>query len=312
MQRLYVAYGSNLNLSGMQSRCPTADVVGTATLKDYQLLFRDGLATIEPKPGAEVPMLVWDIQPGDEKRLDSYEGWPHLYRKEDVTVEMDGEPAEAMVYIMNGGHRLSPPNDYYYKTILAGYRSAGFDAQILEDAVDESLLHERPHHHSHGTTLYIAYGSNINKEQMRFRCPAATMAGKTILKDYELLFREGVACVEPKPGGRVPVLLWKLTPRDERTLDLYERRYHQEEMTVQLNGKPAAAMIYMMDEGYPLSPPHSQYYNTILRGYQAVGFDRQILDAAVNESAVRFEELPEQAPDQQQLRFDGLDGMKWW
>ena len=47
---------------GMQSRCPTADVVGTATLKDYQLLFRDGLATVEPKPGAEVPVLVWDIQ----------------------------------------------------------------------------------------------------------------------------------------------------------------------------------------------------------------------------------------------------------
>ena len=311
--RLYIAYGSNLNLSGMQSRCPTAEIVGTAVLKDYQLLFRDGLATVEPRPGAEVPVLVWDIQPGDEKRLDAYEGWPSLYRKENLTVEMDGSPTEAMVYIMNGGHRLSPPSKYYYNTLLEGYQTAGFDTQILEDAVDESLLYEKPNQqHSPGTTLYIAYGSNINKEQMRFRCPTATMAGKSVLQDYELLFREGVACVEPKPGGQVPVLLWKLKPRDEYILDQYERRYHQEEMTVSLNGKPTTAMLYMMDEGYMLSSPNSHYFNTILQGYKAAGFDRQILDDAAHESAVRFEETPEQAPDQQQMRFDGLDGMKWW
>ena len=108
------------------------------------------------------------------------------------------------------------------------------------------------------------------------------------------------------------MLIWKLKPRDEHTLDQYERRYHQEEMTVQLNGKPTPAMIYMMDEGYPLSPPHSQYFNTILQGYRAAGFDRKILDNAVQESAVRFEEAPAPEYDQQQLRFDGLDGMKWW
>jgi gamma-glutamylcyclotransferase (GGCT)/AIG2-like uncharacterized protein YtfP len=312
MPRLYIAYGSNLNLQGMQSRCPTAEVAGTAVLKDYQLRFRDGLATVEPKPGAEVPVLVWDIQPGDEKRLDNYEGWPSLYRKENVTVEMSGKPVSAMVYIMNGGHRLSPPGKYYYDILLEGYRTAGFDARILENAIDESLQYERPYRRSQGTTLYIAYGSNINKEQMRFRCPTATLAGKSALKDYELLFREGVACVEPKPGGRVPVLLWKLKPRDEYILDQYERRYHQEEMTVPLNGKPTAAMIYMMDEGYMLSPPNAQYYNTILRGYRAAGFDRRILDAAVHESAVRFEEMPEPELDRQQMRFDGMDGMKWW
>lgn len=255
-------------------------------------------------------MLVWDIQPGDEKRLDAYEGWPSLYRKEDVTVEMDGEPTEAMVYIMNGGHRISPPSKYYYDTLLEGYQTAGFDTQILEDAVGESIGHNQMRNISK-YTLYIAYGSNINKQQMRHRCPTATVAGKSVLKDYELLFREGVACVEPKPGSRVPVLLWKLKPKDEYILDQYERRYHQEEMTVPLKGKPTAAMIYMMDEGYPLCPPSARYLETILQGYKAAGFDRQILDAAVHESANRFEELPEQAPGQHQMRFDGMGWMKW-
>ena len=38
--KLYVAYGSNLNLEQMARRCPTAKVVGIGVLKDYQLTFR--------------------------------------------------------------------------------------------------------------------------------------------------------------------------------------------------------------------------------------------------------------------------------
>ena len=54
--KLYVAYGSNLNLPQMLVRCPTAKVVGASEIKDYALVFRGGrygaVATIEPKEGA--------------------------------------------------------------------------------------------------------------------------------------------------------------------------------------------------------------------------------------------------------------------
>ena len=69
-QRLYIAYGSNLNLEQMAFRCPTAKVVGKSELKDYELLFRGGrrgaVATVEPKAGSTVPILVWEIQKKDE------------------------------------------------------------------------------------------------------------------------------------------------------------------------------------------------------------------------------------------------------
>ena len=39
--RLYIAYGSNLNLEQMKRRCPTAEVVGTAELRNWRLWFRD-------------------------------------------------------------------------------------------------------------------------------------------------------------------------------------------------------------------------------------------------------------------------------
>ncbi len=54
---------------------------------------------------------------------------------------------------------------------------------------------------------YIAYGSNLNREQMAQRCPDAKVIGSGMLKDYELLFRgytdAAVATVEPKEGENV-------------------------------------------------------------------------------------------------------------
>ena len=58
-KRYYIAYGSNLNLRQMKMRCPTAKVMGTSVIKDYELLFKGSLTgaylTIEPKKGSEVP-----------------------------------------------------------------------------------------------------------------------------------------------------------------------------------------------------------------------------------------------------------------
>ena len=92
-QRLYIAYGSNLNLEQMAFRCPTAKVVGKSELKDYELLFRGGrrgaVATVEPKAGSTVPILVWEIQKKDEASLDLYEGYPNFYDKQMLEIELD-------------------------------------------------------------------------------------------------------------------------------------------------------------------------------------------------------------------------------
>ena len=72
-KRLYLAYGSNINLEQMAYRCPTAKVIGAAMLPNQELNFRR-VATIDPKEGAEVPVLVWEIGQQDEINLDYYEG----------------------------------------------------------------------------------------------------------------------------------------------------------------------------------------------------------------------------------------------
>ena len=139
---IYLAYGSNLNLRQMAHRCPTAEVLGTTELRGYNLKFRghrgNGVATVEPGNGA-VPALIWAIKPKDEAALDIYEGWPHFYRKETVTVEIGGKAADAMVYIMNDGYDLCSPSNHYFNAILQGYAVFGFDPEILNNAREMSM-----------------------------------------------------------------------------------------------------------------------------------------------------------------------------
>lgn len=49
---------------------------------------------------------------------------------------------------------------------------------------------------------YVAYGSNLNREQMAHRCPEAKLVGTGMLSNYEMVFRgnksNAVATVEPK------------------------------------------------------------------------------------------------------------------
>ena len=148
--KLYIAYGSNLNLPQMEKRCPAAKVLGASDIKDYALVFRGGrygaVATIEPCEGSSVPVLLWEITPEDEKALDVYEGYPSFYGKETMDLLLDGRTVPAMVYVMTPGHRPGYPSDIYYNTIHDGYKTAGFDTDILEQALDytEQLMENEP------------------------------------------------------------------------------------------------------------------------------------------------------------------------
>jgi hypothetical protein len=137
--RLYIAYGSNLNLEQMARRCPTAKVVGKTELRNWQLLFRgchgSAVATVERRRSSNVPVLVWGIQPDDERALDIYEGWPRLYRKATVRIRLEGKWVSAMIYLMNDGYPLNRPGECYYNVIRAGYQSTGFDTAVLQAAV---------------------------------------------------------------------------------------------------------------------------------------------------------------------------------
>lgn len=146
MKKYYIAYGSNMSVSQMKERCPDAVPVGTAILKDWELVFRYH-ATIEPKQGASVPVVVWEITDSDERNLDHYEGYPHYYEKQYVSVDMREfktpyrHNVRAMVYIMiKERQQISPPSGVYLNVIADAYDKFKFNEAILRKAVDESIF----------------------------------------------------------------------------------------------------------------------------------------------------------------------------
>ena len=150
MNKYYLAYGSNLSMAQMAQRCPDAVYVGTAELKDYQLLFKGSQSgsylTVEPKKGSMVPVLVWRISERDEHYLDRYEGYPSFYYKKTMEVEVQSfigektdDVTEAIIYIMHEDHKLGTPSRSYMKTCAFGYRDFGFDPKALKIAYDYSV-----------------------------------------------------------------------------------------------------------------------------------------------------------------------------
>src|SRR4051794_30063719 len=121
--RLYFAYGSNLNLDGMASRCPDSESVGVATLGRWALTFR-GVADIESRKGARTHGALWRISARDLERLDAYEGYPGLYRRELLPVQAADGRVQAITYVMNDDY-LGLPSSAYYRAIKRGYEQWG-------------------------------------------------------------------------------------------------------------------------------------------------------------------------------------------
>ncbi len=148
MKRLYLAYGSNLNLRQMRFRCPGAKVIGTAEIRNYELLFKGSKTgaylTIEAKRGGKVPVAVWEVSADNEKALDRYEGFPTFYYKKDMNVNIrrtDGavERLAAFVYVMHEERPLGIPTKAYVDCCREGYEAFGFSVKFLDAAMARSV-----------------------------------------------------------------------------------------------------------------------------------------------------------------------------
>ena len=156
------------------------------------------------------------------------------------------------------------------------------------------------------TKLYLAYGSNLKLGQMAHRCPDSKVAGKAELPGYRLLFRGGQhnahATIEKSEGRTVPVLLWKVSVRDEALLDRYEGYpyyYGKVQIPVELDCKTVSAMAYAALPGVDLNTPSLASLHSIREGYQAASFDQAVLDQALEDTR---QEMAEGQQWGQQLR----------
>ena len=141
---------------------------------------------------------------------------------------------------------------------------------------------------------YMAYGSNLNVQQMQWRCPDAKVVGKGELKGWRLLFKGSKTgsylTIERCEGYSVPVAVWEVTEQDEIALDRYEgfpTFYYKEELPFEYRGimtgrkHKKAVFVYIMHEDRPIGIPSRHYLETCAIGYKLFKFDIKPLKEAL-------------------------------
>ncbi len=138
---LYFAYGSNLDCGQMRARCPSAQFVCCAVLKDHVLAFtRDslkrgcGVADVIPQMGHDVWGVIYQIEDQDLAALDKSEGYRpgrdperNSYNRDDnvrvVAEDEERQPMRVSTYFavkQPGPHR---PSRAYMRQIIDGAES---------------------------------------------------------------------------------------------------------------------------------------------------------------------------------------------
>lgn len=140
---------------------------------------------------------------------------------------------------------------------------------------------------------YIAYGSNMDLNQMIYRVKDSVFIGTGYLENYRLEFKSRYATIRKennsKVPSKVPVIIFGISKEDEIRLDRYEgypELYYKEEVKIKLNeSEEKECMVYIMEEKYnKYQLPEVDYYLNMETSYKTFKFNINILEKALIES----------------------------
>jgi gamma-glutamylcyclotransferase (GGCT)/AIG2-like uncharacterized protein YtfP len=162
--------------------------------------------------------------------------------------------------------------------------------------------------------LYFAYGSNLDPERMKERCPSAQVIGSGALGGYRLTFTENnagkiVANIEEHEGSQVWGTIFHIEEADRKVLDKCEGHpnvYERTPITLKFRNEPLKVQTYIMPafiknkktvevkkgfytDGYEkvrrgYGVPEEGYLEYIIRGYKHFRFDLAVLQESLKYS----------------------------
>ncbi len=131
--------------------------------------------------------------------------------------------------------------------------------------------------------VYFAYGSNMDAEQMRARCPDSVLVGSARLPGYCFIINSrGVATVVANPSGVVHGVIWNTSEADRACLDRYEgvkwgtytREYLQAETE---DGKTLDVLVYVAADSES-GEPREEYMEGIVAAAERHGLPGQCVE----------------------------------
>jgi len=132
--------------------------------------------------------------------------------------------------------------------------------------------------------FYFAYGSNLNCDQMKCRCPGAQFLGRGILPGYRfIIYSRGYASVVKDAEATVWGGIWKISHSHLVTLDNYEgissKCYYRETIPVNLADKAQGMMnceIYFGADSIE-GVSHPGYMKIVIQGALDCGLPKDYI-----------------------------------
>lgn len=117
---LYFAYGANMDVSAMASRCPGAKALGLARLPRHRFIITaDGYASAVRDPRTEVHGVLWELALSHVRVLDKFEEVDRgLYTKIMQPVIAAAGPRRALIYIGSSA-KVGAPRTGYLESVVA-------------------------------------------------------------------------------------------------------------------------------------------------------------------------------------------------
>jgi gamma-glutamylcyclotransferase (GGCT)/AIG2-like uncharacterized protein YtfP len=144
----YFAYGSNLDIGQMRTRCPSAAFQCRAILQWHALVFprtsrtrNCGVSSIELREGAQVWGVVFNLTSKDLESLDRSEGYDlrkplshNAYNRDNVLLFVEGDlskPIHAQTYMATPQPNPLLPSAEYLGLIISGAEAFSLPADYV-------------------------------------------------------------------------------------------------------------------------------------------------------------------------------------
>ena len=130
--------------------------------------------------------------------------------------------------------------------------------------------------------LYFAYASNMERVQLKRRCPKAKFVAAAVLPEHELIFSGnsrmwggGIADIREMVGKKVEGVLWEISESEQKALDEYEGYpdlYLRKEVQIRTSaGKLVTAFAYVMANPGREASPSKPYKRLLISGAEEHG-----------------------------------------
>lgn len=135
---LYFAYGSNMDVDAMATRCPRSTPIALARLPRHRFaLMRQGFATVMRDPRGTVWGLLWSLALSDVSALDRWEEVSRgLYSKTiQPVIRAGGASVQALIYVgeVAGAAGGPPAGPAYGEGVVRAARAAGLPAKYADE-----------------------------------------------------------------------------------------------------------------------------------------------------------------------------------